>query len=340
MITEDFRPSNFSELKGQEFVKTMLTQIIKNPENSPRSLIFEGEFGTGKTTCARIFARSLNCLKKTSSGASCGACEVCLSDLKTVPYYVEYDSSIVGSVDQIRGIREHLLYEIPNSYRIVVFDEAHLISRQAQNALLKETENTPQKVFFIFCTTEVRSIIPTIRSRSLEVRFSSISEEDIRESLISIAKKIKVEIPESVLSLIIVRANGHMRDAHKLLNQYLLIGEEDFLSFHFSTDILWLYLFASIVKQDDSIFTKTLAKLGTVPLLYLKEDYQRYVSSLIERFLFSKLSDQEKKFFSLLGPRSLSFLKNLLSSFLLDSFDSDYKMRCSFMVLYGQFGGK
>lgn len=339
MITESFRPSTFDDLKGQSLVKSLLHPIIANPSMSPRSLIFEGAFGTGKTSTARLLVKSLNCLNKTSNNRLCGRCSVCHSDLKNEMFYSEYDSSLVGSVDQIRNLREHLLYQMGDKYRVIVFDEAHLISRHAQNALLKEIEEVPDKIFFVFCTTEIANIIPTIRSRSLEIRFSTISEVEVRSSLQEIAKSKNIDLPDRIVDLIVLRASGHMRDAHKMLNQFMLVGEETFVANYFTTDKLWLYLLFSIVTKNKDVFAKTLDKIGTVPLAYLKSDYLRYLNGLIERYVFGTLSPDEKKLTDMLRQHALKFFKFLLDNFVIDSFDNDYKLRASFTVLFGQFGG-
>lgn len=338
MITESFRPSTWESLKGQSLVKSLLIPIVRNPESSPRTLIFEGSFGTGKTSTARILARSLNC-KSGHNGIPCGSCSMCQADLRNSMFYVEYDSSMMGTVDQIRQIRDSLTYNVGSFQRVIVFDEAHLLSRQAQNALLKEIEDVRNGIFFVFCTTEIGDLIPTIRSRSLEVRFESIRPEDVRESLLEISSGMDISVPDSVIELIVTRASGHMRDAHKLLNQYMVVGEDTFMRVYFNTEIIWLHLMYAMVSNNEEKFIQLLSKLGDFPLMYLKQDYERFVGNFLHRFVTKKLQDGERAILAGLKQNSLSFFKTLLSSFILESFDSDFRLRAAFLLLLEQTRG-
>ena len=163
MITQQYRPKTFSAVAGHKGVIETLKCIVKNPENAPRTIILQGEYGTGKTTCARILARALNCPNQ-KGGEPCGDCPVCNSDLDLSPYYSEYDSAIIGNVDTIRGLRDTFYYNSDDGYKVIVLDECHLISKQAQAALLKVFEETKGNIFFVLCTTDAQMLLPTIRS--------------------------------------------------------------------------------------------------------------------------------------------------------------------------------
>ena len=119
MITQNHRPKVFSEVAGHKNVVDTLKCIAKSPEHSPRTIILQGEFGTGKTTCARILARALNCTHAVN-GEPCGNCPVCNADLDVCPFYMEFDSAVVGNVETIRDLRETFYYNSDTGYRIIV----------------------------------------------------------------------------------------------------------------------------------------------------------------------------------------------------------------------------
>ena len=122
MITQEFRPRTFSEVAGHRLVVDTLKCIVKNPKNSPRSIVLQGEFGTGKTTCARILARALNC-KHQVNGDACGVCELCKSNIDESMFYEEYDSAIVGNVDSVKDLRQTFYFNNELGYKVIVFDE-------------------------------------------------------------------------------------------------------------------------------------------------------------------------------------------------------------------------
>ena len=224
MLTQKCRPRTFKEVAGHRNVVETLKCIAKSPVNAPKTIILQGEFGTGKTTCARILARALNC-KNQVNGEPCGNCPVCNCDLDVSPFYAEYDSAIVGGVDQIRDLRETFYYNSDTGYRVIVLDECHLISKAAQAALLKVFEETKGNIFFLLCTTDAQLLLPTIRSRSLELRFNLIPDVYLKQNLKDIAEKEHIEIDDETLNLIVSRSEGHARNAQMLLDRYQLLGE-------------------------------------------------------------------------------------------------------------------
>lgn len=330
---------SLGELEGQGLAKLVVKNVWKNPEASPRSFIFEGEYGTGKTSLARIITRGLNCRNKNSNGLPCGECDVCTSDLKNVPYYIELDASMSASVDQIRDMSEYFSIPLKNYYRVVVFDEAHVMSRAAQNALLKEIEDVKYPIFYIFCTTEVENIIRTIRSRSLEIHFDKLTREQILSSLRTSSIKLGVELDEHVESLILERSQGHMRDAHKLLSLYAMVGKENFMKLYIKTDRLWFQFIYSLVHNDRDRLFKVIEYLSKFPLYVLYSDYLAYVERFLKRYVKDDLTKEEKDVILKLGKNTLSFFQMLLSNFILDSFDNDYKLRCALLVCFQKLGG-
>ena len=169
IITQTARPRKIREVAGQQLAKQALLAMANAPEESPRVVILHGTYGIGKTTLARAFARTVNC-KCRVDGDACGICEVCSGTVEDTQYYEEYDSSIMGSVEDIRRLREYFDYNSDDGYRIITIDEAHLLSRQAQSALLKVFEEVSSRVFFILCTTEKERLLQTIQSRSMDLR--------------------------------------------------------------------------------------------------------------------------------------------------------------------------
>ena len=176
MITQEARPNRFEEVAGQELVKDLLRAIVKNPQSAPKSLILQGEYGTGKTTCARILARALNC-PYSSKGDACGECEFCNTNIENTIYYEEFDSALIGNVSDIKDLRDTFYFDKALGYKVIVLDEAQLMTPQAQSALLKVLEESITNIFFVLCTTHIDKILPTIRSRSLKLRFDLIKSK-------------------------------------------------------------------------------------------------------------------------------------------------------------------
>ena len=272
MITKEYRPKMFREVAGQDINKKILQAIVREPAKAPRSLIFQGEYGTGKTTCARIFARALNC--KQNNGEACGRCENCLKDFDESPFYFEYDAGMMGNTEDIKRLRETFYYGISGGYKVIVLDECHLASRQAQSVLLKVLEESPDRVFFVFCTTNVNMLLPTILSRSQELRFEKVSDVDMRANLERIVEKEKLTPGPDILEIILRKAKGHARNAHMLLDRYILQGEEEFRASVKSSEDLFLRFFMDVYRKDREKAFATIDELLTFPLGEVLDDYQ------------------------------------------------------------------
>ena len=169
---------------------------------------------------ARIFARALNC-ENPKNGEPCCKCANCIEDIDSCYYYQEYDAAVVGSVDNIRELRDTFYYKGNCGWKIIVLDEAHIMSKTAQSALLKVIEETPQGVIFIFCTTHVQDLLPTILSRSLELRFELVGKIEMLENVKNVSMRVKGLVPnDKVLNLIVDRSGGHMRNAHVIRSSF------------------------------------------------------------------------------------------------------------------------
>jgi len=190
----------------------------------PPALIFGGTRGTGKTTSARILAAALNC-EKPEGGDACGQCAQCLAVQKTTSLSVlEVDAASNGGVDEVRKIKEMCAYAHEGEWRVVLLDEAHSMSKEAFNALLKVLEEPPPNTIFVLLTTEVSKILETVRSRSMYFEFRRMTIEDIVTRLRFIADTENITADDDLLVEIANRVQGGMRDAVMLLDQISRVG--------------------------------------------------------------------------------------------------------------------
>lgn len=216
MLTQKSRPTKFSQVVGQDIPVQVMKRAAAEPEDRARVYLFHGFYGCGKTTLARVFAKALNC--ERPGVEPCGECEACRTPMDGSPYYQEYDCSSTGSVDDARRIKENIVMDSSLArYRVVVFDEFHASSKQAQSALLKVLEEMSSNTFVVFCTTEHDKVLPTIRSRAVELFFRRLSKEVVVDLLGNLAEREGLEVAESTIDTIAKATRGHARDAVKSL---------------------------------------------------------------------------------------------------------------------------
>ena len=206
-----YRPSTFEDVIAQEHVTNTLINQIKTGRVT-HAYLFTGSRGTGKTTCARIFARAINCLSPVN-GSPCGECEVCKA-LKTNSIdIVELDAASNNGVDQIRDIVENVQYPPVNGkYKVYIIDEVHMLSPNAFNALLKTLEEPPAQSVFILATTEVHKVLATVLSRCMRFDFRLVSTTRLSEYLKTVYEKEGVKATDEAISLIASVAEGSVRD--------------------------------------------------------------------------------------------------------------------------------
>ena len=215
-----YRPMTFDSVVGQR----TLTTTLKNAVNSGKlahAYLFCGPRGVGKTTCARIFAKAINCLAPTAEGEACNQCESCQAFNEQRSYNIfELDAASNNSVENIKSLMEQT--RIPpqvGKYKVFIIDEVHMLSTQAFNAFLKTLEEPPAHVIFILATTEKHKILPTIISRCQIYDFERMSVEDTIQHLKEVAQKEGIEVEDEALAVIAEKADGGMRDALSIFDQ-------------------------------------------------------------------------------------------------------------------------
>jgi len=222
-----YRPQNFSELVGQNYIKITLEQEIKSGSLA-HAYLFCGPRAVGKTTLARIFAKSINCqTRKSTSAEPCNKCSSCLEITQGRALDImEIDAASNTGVDNVKDniIASARVAPSRSKYKVFIIDEVHMLSISAFNALLKVIEEPPALVVFILCTTEVHKVPTTIISRCQRFDFKRISLFDMVKRLNYIAQTEKIKIEKNILEAIARHAAGHMRDAESLLGQIMAIG--------------------------------------------------------------------------------------------------------------------
>lgn len=281
MLSQELRPTTFEEMAGQEENIKIAKAIIRNPDKAPKCLIFAGKFGCGKTTMARIMARALNGITDKDY------------DLLNSPFYYEYDSTVIGNVETIRQMRDQFVVSYGDYYRIIVFDETHAVSNAAQNALLKVLEEAIGRVFFIMCTTEPNKLLPTIRSRSLELEFKSVPTEAVESNIAKVCIQRQISIKPDVVRLIADRSFGHMRNAHMLLDKYLLLGEEDFIDSVKSSVSLYCDFLKAIYLRDKDRALEVINSLLNMPRDDLHTDWNTVMTQAMRSLAGFPISSKD-----------------------------------------------
>ena len=215
-----YRPTTFESVVGQRALTTTLKNAIATNKLA-HAYLFCGPRGVGKTTCARIFAKTINCLSPASDGEACNACESCQAFNEQRSYNIhELDAASNNSVDDIRSLIEQV--RIPpqiGKYKVYIIDEVHMLSQSAFNAFLKTLEEPPHHAIFILATTEKHKILPTILSRCQIYDFNRINVQDTVEHLQYVASKENIQAEPEALNVIAQKADGGMRDALSIFDQ-------------------------------------------------------------------------------------------------------------------------
>lgn len=213
-----WRPKTFAEVVGQESVTVTLANEVRDGRIS-HAYLFTGTRGTGKTTCAKIFAKAVNCLNP-KNGNPCNACAMCTGiDSGSVMDVVELDAASNNGVDDIRSLIDETGFTPAQaSYRVYIIDEVHMLSASASNAFLKTLEEPPEHVIFILATTDAHKLLPTIRSRCQRFDFKRIYAEDIVDRLLFVAGEESIDLDRDAAVLLARLADGALRDALSILD--------------------------------------------------------------------------------------------------------------------------
>lgn len=224
-IYRKYRPKTFADVIGQDDVTNVLTNQVRQNKIG-HAYIFTGTRGTGKTSCAKIMSRAVNCLNP-HEGNPCNECENCMSIInQTTMDVVEMDAASNRGIDDIRELRDQVIFPPASlKYKVYIIDEVHMLTKEGFNALLKIMEEPPSHLVFILATTEIDKIPQTILSRCQRFDFKRISREDIAKSIRLITGDMGVEIEEEAIGLIARAADGALRDAQSLLDQVLASGQ-------------------------------------------------------------------------------------------------------------------
>ena len=260
-----WRPRSFDEVHGQEHITSILKYEVANNKFS-HAYLFCGSRGTGKTSCAKILAKAVNCLD-SKDGNPCGRCEACLAiDSGAATDVLEMDAASNNGVDNIRDIRDEVVYSPSNlKYRVYIIDEVHMLSTSAFNALLKTLEEPPEHVVFILATTELHKLPATIISRCQRFDFRRITTEVLKNHLLHIARAEGIELEDSAAVLLAKQAQGGMRDAISLLD--LCAGSRE--------------------RIDDELVNLTVGKIGRENMLAVvravaQKDYETIFAAVDE----------------------------------------------------------
>ena len=286
-----YRPSNFDEVVGQtHIIQTLKNAIIQN--RIAHAYLFCGPRGTGKTSIAKIFAKTLNCTN--SQDAPCGICENCkMAANGSHPDIIEIDAASNNGVDEVRNLIDKVKYApMQGKYKIYIIDEVHMMTSGAFNALLKTIEEPPAHVIFIFATTEPNKVLPTIISRCQRFDFNKVSVNDIKYRLSVVCKNEGIEIDQDGLTLIAQLADGGMRDALSILDQCVA-----YCTSHIDVnDIRKIYgvitsedigqLFSSVYKKDVDCFIKDIQKYSDMGM-----DVKRLTADFIHMLKDSLILD-------------------------------------------------
>lgn len=221
-----YRPLTFDDVVAQPHItQTLLNQLVNN--KTAHAYLFTGSRGTGKTTCARIFAKAINC-EHPVNGNPCLKCDICRdADEGALSDIIEIDAASNNGIDDVRDLREGALYTPERcKYKVYIIDEVHMLSKDAFNALLKIMEEPPPHVKFILATTEIHKVLPTILSRCQRFDFHRIQPADIKKRLLFVAEKENIQLDDTAAELIAKTADGGMRDALSLLDQCIAFSED------------------------------------------------------------------------------------------------------------------
>ena len=221
-----YRPQLFSTVIGQAHITTTLKNAVRNKQLA-HAFLFTGPRGVGKTTCARILAKTINCDNQTADGEACNECHSCVSFNEGTSLNIhELDAASNNSVEDIRSLVDQVRFAPqPGKFKVYIIDEVHMLSAAAFNAFLKTLEEPPPYAIFILATTEKHKILPTILSRCQAFDFKRITNQDVIEHLQEICAKEEIPAEKSALEIIAQKSEGCMRDALSIMDKMVSFSD-------------------------------------------------------------------------------------------------------------------
>jgi DNA polymerase-3 subunit gamma/tau len=254
-----YRPSTFDSVVGQRHITTTLKNAITN-NHLAQAFLFCGPRGVGKTTCARILAKTINCTNLTPETEACNTCESCVSFNNNASFNVhELDAASNNSVEDIRNLVEQVRYAPQTGkYKIYIIDEVHMLSNSAFNAFLKTLEEPPSYAIFILATTERHKIIPTILSRCQIFDFNRIRIDDMVKHLQGIAGKESIQAEPDALHLVAQKADGALRDALSIFDQLVTFSGSN-ITYRSAVDNLHILDYDYYFKLTDYLLAENLS---------------------------------------------------------------------------------
>ena len=282
-----YRPSIFADVIGQEHVTTPLSNALES-EKIHHAYLFSGPRGCGKTSSARIMARSLNC-EKGPTPNPCGICQSCKDLVANGPGsldVIELDAATHGLVDDARDLRDKAFFApVQSRYKIYIIDEAHQLGPGAANALLKVVEEPPAHVLFIFATTEPEKLISTIRSRTHHYPFRLVPPAILSTHLEKVCESEGIKVAKGVIQLVVRASGGSVRDAQSILGQLLAGAGKDGVTYEVAVALLGYTVSALLDEAIDSLAASDSASLfNTVDrVVESGQDPKRFAQDLLER---------------------------------------------------------
>jgi len=282
-----YRPNTFDTVVGQEHITITLKNALKTNQLA-QAFLFCGPRGVGKTTCARILAKTINCLNPTKDYEACGVCESCLAFQKNSSLNIyELDAASSNSVEDIRNLVEQVRYPPQTgTKKVYIIDEVHMLSNAAFNAFLKTLEEPPAYVIFILATTEKHKIIPTILSRCQIFDFKRIEVKDISVHLSKVAEQEGVSTEQDALDLIARKADGGLRDALSLFDLISTFSEDRKITYNSAIENLHILDYDYYFRMTDALLDSNVSVAWVILDEILRKGFDGHllITGLAEHF--------------------------------------------------------